>query len=49
MNKRKINSSAIQNPLYELPDGWKWVRLGEVCEVFSGSSAPQEKKYFENG
>ena len=32
-----------------LPEGWKWVRLGEVCAVFSGSSAPQEKKYFENG
>ena len=29
--------------------GWKWVRLGEVCKVFSGSSAPQDKQYFENG
>lgn len=37
------------NEPYKLPEGWKWVRLGEVCEIFSGSSAPQEKKYFENG
>lgn len=37
------------NEKYPLPDGWQWVKLGEVCEVFSGSSAPQEKKYFENG
>jgi len=29
--------------------GWKWVRLGEVCNVFSGSSAPQGNKYFEGG
>jgi type I restriction enzyme S subunit len=27
---------------------WERRRLGEVCEIFSGSSAPQEKKYFEN-
>jgi len=33
----------------ELPAGWKWVKLGEVCEIFSGASAPQDKKYFENG
>jgi len=32
-----------------LPAGWKWVRLGEVCEIFSGTSAPQDEKYFENG
>jgi len=34
---------------YDLPPGWKWVKLGEVCEVFSGSSAPQDDKYFRNG
>ena len=32
-----------------LPPGWRWVRLGEVCKVFSGSSAPQSPKYFEGG
>jgi type I restriction enzyme S subunit len=45
----KINNSQNKNEHYELPLGWKWVRLDEVCKVFSGSSAPQEKKYFENG
>jgi len=29
--------------------GWRWVRLGEVCKVFSGSSAPQDDRYFEAG
>ena len=23
-----------------LPDGWRWVRLGEVCEVIAGQSPP---------
>ena len=44
MNNREINSSAIQNPLYELPDGWKWVRLGEVCEV----NPPRPKNFTRN-
>ncbi|MBA4396756.1 MAG: hypothetical protein C0394_05160 [Syntrophus sp. (in: bacteria)] len=31
-----------------LPDGWRWVRLGEVCRVFAGSAAPQGKDYFSS-
>jgi type I restriction enzyme S subunit len=23
-----------------LPDGWRWVRLGEVCEIIAGQSPP---------
>jgi len=34
---------------YKLPEGWRWVRLGEVTRVFSGSTAPQDKQYFERG
>lgn len=45
----EINNSAIHNPNSALPPGWRWVRLGEVCDVFSGSSAPQDPKYFRNG
>lgn len=29
----KINNSKIRNPQTELPTGWKWVRLGKVCEI----------------
>lgn len=25
-----------------LPDGWRWVRLGEVCEIVAGQSPPGE-------
>ncbi len=35
--------------LKDLPKGWRWVRLGEVAEVFSGSSAPQGQMFYENG
>ena len=28
------------NEPYKLPDGWKWVRLGEVCEIIMGQSPP---------
>lgn len=38
----------IQGP-YKLPEGWRWVRLGEVAKVYAGSSAPQDPMYFENG
>jgi len=37
--------------VFESEEAKKWERkkLGEVCEVFSGSSAPQGKIYFKNG
>ncbi|MEO0137145.1 MAG: restriction endonuclease subunit S [candidate division WOR-3 bacterium] len=28
------------NGPYKLPEGWKWVRLGEVCEIIMGQSPP---------
>ncbi len=28
------------NEQYKLPEGWRWVRLGEVCEVIMGQSPP---------
>ncbi|MEV9593061.1 restriction endonuclease subunit S [Aliarcobacter butzleri] len=32
-----------------LPNGWKIEELGNLGKVFTGSSAPQEEKYFKNG
>jgi len=47
----KALSAAYLREVFESEEAKKWERkrLGEVCEVFSGSSAPQEPKYFENG
>jgi type I restriction enzyme S subunit len=38
-----------QTEIGELPEEWEVVRLEDVARVFSGSSAPQGWKYFENG
>ena len=29
---------------YEIPENWKWVRLGEVCDLYTGNSINAEKK-----
>ncbi len=26
---------------YKLPEGWKWVKLGEVCEILQGKTPPK--------
>lgn len=28
-----MNNYIIHNPSYTLPEGWKWVRLGDACEI----------------
>ena len=47
----KALPSAYLREVFESDEAKKWERkrLGEVCEIFSGSSAPQDKRYFENG
>lgn len=32
-----------------LPEGWQWVRLGQVARVFAGSAAPQGTVMFDPG
>jgi type I restriction enzyme S subunit len=47
----KALPSAYLREVFESKEAKRWnrERLGEVCEIFSGSPAPQEKKYFEEG
>ncbi|MEI6205176.1 MAG: restriction endonuclease subunit S [Desulfuromonadales bacterium] len=33
---------ALGNDGYTLPDGWRWVKLGELTEIISGQSPPGE-------
>jgi type I restriction enzyme S subunit len=42
-------AETFPKPGTQLPDGWKWVKLGEVARIFAGSSAPQDKRYFKEG
>lgn len=39
MTKEKIKS-AISNLQSPIPKDWRWVRLGEVCEITMGQSPP---------
>jgi len=32
----KVSNSTIRSPNSPLPEGWRWVRLGEVCDGDSG-------------
>ncbi len=47
----KALPSAYLREVFESEEAKKWERkrLGEVCDIFSGSSAPQDEKYFVNG
>ena len=38
----------MTTPEKKLPNGWQWVKLGDVCRVFAGSAAPQGKDYFSD-
>lgn len=40
-SKKKVFEPIAENELpFEIPEGWKWVRLGEICEGFMyGTSA----------
>ncbi|MCD5401472.1 restriction endonuclease subunit S [candidate division NPL-UPA2 bacterium] len=35
-----MNKSTISNLQSTIPKGWRWVRLGEVCEIIMGQSPP---------
>lgn len=39
------NNLITRNQQYELPPGWKWVRLGEVCEIVSKGTTPTTYGY----
>jgi type I restriction enzyme S subunit len=44
-----ILAQTFPRPGSELPEGWRWVRLGEVAQIYAGSSAPQGEQYFRGG
>lgn len=39
---KTILMENISKPEKSLPKGWRWVRLGEVCEIIAGQSPPGE-------
>jgi len=51
LESAKTLPTAYLRQIFESKEAKKWERriLGEVARIFTGSSAPQEPKYFENG
>lgn len=39
----KLTQSAQRQSHSELPEGWKWVKLGDVCEKIVGGGTPSTK------
>ena len=50
-SKRKVFETIAENELpFEIPEGWKWVKLEHLAEVGTGATPlTSEKKYYENG
>ncbi len=46
---QSILSETFPKPGTELPEGWRWVRLGDVAKIYAGSPAPQGEQYFREG
>lgn len=42
--KAATSNSALRNPHSELPSGWKWVKLGEVCEIDTQHLLPDSRE-----
>jgi type I restriction enzyme S subunit len=36
----QINNSKLLTPNSELPPGWRWAKLGEICKLIMGQSPP---------
>lgn len=48
-SKRSAASTVQADMKRKLPNGWRWVKLGEVCNVFGGSTPDSGNKEFWDG
>jgi len=46
---QSVLADTFPKPGTKLPNGWQWVKLEDIAQVFSGSSAPQDEEYFTEG
>jgi len=46
---QSVLADTFPKPGTKLPNGWQWVKLEDIAQVFSGSSAPQDEDYFTDG
>ena len=38
LKRDKKDNEPIDEAPFELPEGWEWCRLGEICEIKGGKS-----------
>jgi len=43
------NNTNTDIGLNELPAGWKWVKLGDVCEIVTGNTPKRADSSFYGG
>ena len=49
IKKEKALSSITENELpYELPSGWTWCRLGDICNNITSGSTPSKDSFISN-
>ena len=49
-SKKKVFELIAENEVpFEIPEGWKWVRLGEICNKIGSGSTPSGSDYCESG
>jgi type I restriction enzyme S subunit len=44
-----IETSQATSERAPLPDGWRWAKLGDICEVVTGSTPPKAESRFYGG
>ena len=49
--RKKSKSEPISDDQipFQIPDNWKWVRLGEICEIGTGSTPSKNNPNYYNG
>lgn len=43
-NFKKLPEVTVEEQLFEIPDSWKWVRLGNIASVYGGKRIPAGRK-----
>jgi len=46
---QSVLTQTFPRPGSQLPEGWRWVRLGQVSRIYAGSPAPQGEHCFADG
>lgn len=46
---KTVSVESVSKPEKSLPSGWRWIWLGDVCQVVTGSTPPRSESRFYGG